>query len=256
MDSTQKLLEIMARLRDPQSGCPWDREQTYASIAPYTIEEAYEVADVIAQRDYEGLQDELGDLLFQVVFLSRIAEEEGRFAFDDVAAAIAAKLTRRHPHVFADADPEQFSDAEWERIKGQERTARDPEASVLDGIPGALPALKRAQKIGKRAATVGFDWPESSAVRAKVDEELAELDAAVTGGSLDAAREELGDVLFSLVNLARHLGIDAEQALSQSNGKFAQRFRGMEAAAQREETTLSDLELDRLEALWEAQKGR
>ncbi|MEM7503636.1 MAG: nucleoside triphosphate pyrophosphohydrolase [Pseudomonadota bacterium] len=256
MDSIEKLLEIMAQLRDPRSGCPWDREQTYASIAPYTIEEAYEVADVIAQADYDGLQDELGDLLFQVVFLSRIAEEEGRFAFGDVAAAIAAKLTRRHPHVFADADPAQFSDAEWERIKGRERTERDPEASVLDGIPAALPALKRAQKMGKRAATVGFDWPESSAVRAKVDEELAELDAAVNAGSLEAAREELGDVLFSLVNLARHLGIDAEQALSLSNGKFAQRFRGMEAAAGREETRLSDLDLDRQEALWEAQKGR
>lgn len=256
MDNIQKLLDIMTRLRDSDTGCPWDREQTYASIAPYTIEEAYEVAQAIAEEDYDELLDELGDLLFQVIFLSRIAEEDGRFRFADVAGAISDKLIRRHPHVFADADPGQFGDAQWERIKQEERNQRDPEASALDGIPAALPALKRAQKLGKRAATVGFDWPERTPVRKKVDEELAELDAAVTGESLDAVRGELGDVLFSLVNFARHLGIDAEQALAESNRKFAKRFAGMEAAARRKGTALSALDLEAQEALWEVQKSR
>lgn len=254
MDSIQKLLEIMVQLRDPDSGCPWDRAQSYASIAPYTLEEAYEVADAIAESDYDALLDELGDLLFQVVFLSRIAEEEGRFRFADVAAAIAAKLIRRHPHVFADADGKDFGDAQWEQIKLEERSEKAPDASALDGIPTALPALKRAQKLGKRAATLGFDWPEASGARQKVSEELAELDEAASTEQHDAARAELGDVLFSVVNLARHLGIDAEQALAEANRKFGRRFRGMEEAAREAGVALADLSLDEQESLWRTQK--
>lgn len=260
MTSIEKLLEVMRRLREPVGGCPWDAEQTYSSIVPYTLEEAYEVAEAIAAEDLGALKDELGDLLFQVVFLSRIAEEEGAFAFDDVVDAIRDKLVRRHPHVFA-AGPEDAAagaaevQQTWEQIKASERAAETADASALAGIPLALPALKRASKLGKRAASVGFDWPDSAGVRAKLDEELAELDRALESGSADAVSEELGDVLFSAANLARHLGVDAEQALAAASRKFAERFRGMEAQAERDGVALADLNLDALEALWRAQKG-
>ena len=255
MTSIEKLLELMKTLRDPQKGCPWDREQSYRTIAPYTIEEAYEVAEAIAEDDTAALKDELGDLLFQVVFLSRIAEEEGTFSFDDVASAIHEKLVRRHPHVFGEHDDAAIGDG-WEQIKRAERAKNTPQADALHGVPLALPALKRAAKLGKRASTVGFDWPDTGGVRANLDEELAELDAAVASGDQAAMVDELGDVLFSAANLARHLRIDAEQALADANRKFARRFRGMEAAARAAGRSLDALEPDELERLWEAQKAR
>ena len=254
MSSIEKLLELMKTLRDPQAGCPWDRAQSYQSIVPYTIEEAYEVAEAVAENDLSALEDELGDLLFQVVFLSRIAEEEGAFSFDDVANGIHEKLVRRHPHVFGGRDDAVAGDG-WEQIKRAERAQKSPRAGVLGDVPLALPALKRASKLGKRAAAVGFDWPDASGVRAKIDEELAELDAAASEADKAALVEELGDVLFSTANLARHYGFDAEQALAEANRKFIRRFRGMEKAAQAAGRSLEALDPDDLESLWEAQKG-
>ena len=243
----------MKTLRDPRGGCPWDREQTYRSIAPYTIEEAYEVADAIAENDVSALRDELGDLLFQVVFLSQIAAEEGAFSFDDVARGIHEKLVRRHPHVF-EADSDAAAGG-WERIKREERAEKSPQADALSGIPRALPALKRAAKLGKRAASVGFDWPDAGGVRTKLDEELDELETAIREGDAEGIAEELGDVLFSTANLARHLDVDAEQALTDANRKFARRFRGMDAAARAAGESLEGLAPEALERLWEAQKG-
>ena len=255
MSSIEKLLDIMAALRDPQDGCPWDLQQDFSSIAPYTIEEAYEVADAIARGDLAALEDELGDLLFQVVFHARMAEEQGAFGFEDVARGIADKMLRRHPHVFGSAEeraagPEKGA---WERIKSAERRTSGVTPGVLDGIPLSLPALKRAQKLGKRAATVGFDWRDPAGVRNKVDEELDELDAALDAGDAAAVREELGDLLFSIANLARHLGVDAEDALAAANRKFERRFRAMEAG---EKGALADLDEAALEARWQAAKGR
>ncbi len=255
MSSIEKLLDIMAALRDPQDGCPWDLQQDFSSIAPYTIEEAYEVADAIARGDLAALEDELGDLLFQVVFHARMAEEQGAFGFEDVARGIADKMLRRHPHVFGSAEeraagPEKGA---WERIKADERRTSGVTPGVLDGIPLALPALKRAQKLGKRAATVGFDWRDPAGVRNKVNEELDELDAARDAGDAAAVREELGDLLFSVANLARHLGVDPEDALAAANRKFEGRFRAMEAG---EKGTLADLDEAALEARWQAAKGR
>ncbi len=231
MDSIEKLLEVMSRLRDPQTGCPWDLAQSFRSIAPYTIEEAYEVADAIARDDIEDLKDELGDLLFQVVFYSQMANEQGQFDFDEVAAGIAEKMVRRHPHVFGDAEASTAPEIEgsWEAIKERERAEQD-DGSALAGVARALPALKRAQKLGKRAGRVGFDWPDRQGVRAKIEEELDELEQAV--GVRDAAgiEEEMGDLLFAVVNLARHLEIDPEQSLGGANRKFERRFRDMEAA--------------------------
>jgi len=224
----ERLLEIMARLRDPQDGCPWDRQQDFASIAPHTIEEAYEVADAIERADLAALRDELGDLLFQVAFHSQLASEHGSFRFDDVVDAICDKLTRRHPHVFGGA---RIADAEeqtraWERIKAAERRANDGAAGALSGIPAALPALTRARKLGARAADTGFDWPDTAGPRAKIDEELAELDRA--GGDPARSEAELGDLLFSVVNLSRHLGIDPESALRRANDRFTRRFGHLE----------------------------
>ncbi len=217
------LLQVMRRLRDPQGGCPWDVAQTFASIAPYTLEEAYEVADAIERDDLVALRDELGDLLFQVVFHARMAEEAGAFRFADVAQGISDKLTRRHPHVFAGT-----GHADWEGLKAQERSAGGTHG-VLDGIALALPALTRAAKLGKRAARVSFDWQDAAQVRHKVSEELAELDAAVAGAEGEArVAEELGDLLFALAQWARHQGIDPEAALRQANGKFQRRFAMME----------------------------
>jgi ATP diphosphatase len=250
------LLTLMARLRDPQRGCPWDREQSFATIAPFTIEEAYEVADAIERGDREQLRDELGDLLFQVVFHARMAEERGWFGFADVAASIHAKLVRRHPHLFAGA-PLAAEDLprEWEAQKAREREQRagreggDPGA--LAGVPAALPALMRAAKLGRRAARVGFDWADVNGVRAKVAEELTELDAAA---GHEAAAEELGDLLFAVVNLSRHLEIDAESALRGANAKFERRFRLMEQLAAERGRPLANLTADEWDALWRESK--
>ncbi len=255
--SIERLREIMARLRDPQRGCPWDLEQDFASIAPHTLEEAYEVADAIERGDLGALRDELGDLLFQVVFHARLAEERGAFGFDDVAAAICDKLERRHPHVFGDAVVTDAGEQTrlWEQLKARERAAGGQGSGVLDGIPAALPALTRSRKIGRRAAEVGFDWPDAAGPRAKIDEELAELDQARADGAADRRLEaELGDLLFSVANLARHLGLDPERALSRANERFSRRFRVIERelASMGVEPAAAGPEL--LDRLWRAAK--
>ncbi|MGB6606090.1 MAG: nucleoside triphosphate pyrophosphohydrolase [Steroidobacteraceae bacterium] len=251
------LLTLMARLRDPQNGCPWDRQQTFASIAPYTIEEAYEVADAIARDDRAQLRDELGDLLFQVVFHARLAEERGWFDFAAVAQAIHAKLVRRHPHVFAGVSLEPAAlMREWEEQKARERAALaapGSERSALGDVPPALPALMRAAKLGRRAGRVGFDWPDPAGVRAKIAEELREADAAVAAGD-GAVAEELGDLLFAVVNWARHLEIDAEAALRAGNDKFERRFRCMERLARARGLTLERLSGEEWDGLWREAK--
>ena len=256
-DALGALLELMARLRDPERGCPWDRQQSFASIAPYTIEEAYEVADAIERGDREHLRDELGDLLFQVVFHARMAEERGWFDFAQVAGAIHDKLVRRHPHVFAGTQPtpEELVRV-WEEQKASERAAAargGPAHAVLADVPRALPALTRAAKLSRRAARVGFDWPDAAAVRDKVREELAEADAAVAAGG-DAVAEELGDLLFAIANWSRHLGIEPEQALRAANSKFERRFALMERAAAERGLTLARLSAEEWDALWRAAK--
>jgi MazG family protein len=249
-----RLLTIMARLRDPQHGCPWDREQSFATIAPYTLEEAYEVADAIARGDMIALKDELGDLLFQVVFHSRMAEEAGLFCFDDVAAAITDKMERRHPHVFGNVriDSAAAQTAAWEEHKAAERRDRANHAgsghSVLDGVALALPALLRAVKIQARAARIGFDWPEARPVFDKLGEETTELQTEFEAGAdLTRLEDELGDVLFAAANLARKLGIDPEAALRRATTKFERRFRRVEALASEHRV---GKDLDALEALW------
>src|SRR5690606_4056754 len=219
-----RLIEIMALLRDPTRGCPWDREQTFATIAPYTIEEAYEVADAIERGALDELPTELGDLLLQVVFHARIAEEEGRFDFGDVVERICDKLVRRHPHVFGDEriDSAAAQTAAWEEHKRRERSAKAQ--GVLADVPVGLPGLTRAAKLGRRAAAVGFDWPDAAGVRAKVTEELAELDAAIAAADRDAIAAEVGDLLFAVANLCRHLGLDPESCIRAANQKFAARF--------------------------------
>jgi ATP diphosphatase len=250
-----RLLGIMARLRDPDTGCPWDRVQDFASIAPYTIEEAYEVADAIARADFAALPDELGDLLFQVVYHARMAEEAGRFDFADVAAAIADKMVRRHPHVFGDEAAREaaaHSDA-WEAQKAGERRARS-ESGVLDGVPVALPALTRAEKLTKRAARVGFDWPDAAAVLDKLDEEVAELRAELAGADPDRLEDELGDMLFVLANLGRKLGVDPEAALRRANAKFTARFTAVERQLAARGTSPADSSLEEMEAEWQEAK--
>jgi ATP diphosphatase len=244
-DDITALVEIMARLRDPATGCPWDVQQDFASIAPYTIEEAYEVADAIARNDMAGLCDELGDLLLQVVYHSRMAEEDGHFALSDVIAAICDKMIRRHPHVFGDGD----TSPGWEAIKAAERANKDTDTSALAGVALALPALLRAEKIQKRAARTGFDWPDLTGVTAKIEEELAEVQDAKTP---EHQQEEVGDLLFAVVNLARHLKIDPEEALRRANAKFEGRFRSMEHMAEREggSGSFTTLSLEEKEALW------
>ena len=241
-----RLVSIMARLRDPASGCEWDTVQTFATIAPYTIEEAYEVADAIERADMADLKDELGDLLLQVVFHARMAEEAGHFALNDVITAICDKMERRHPHIFGDAV--EGGHYLWEQIKASERGAKGAE-SALDGVAIGLPALLRAEKLQKRAARTGFDWPDASGPRAKIDEELAEVDTAAS----DAEREEeVGDLLFAVVNWARKLGVDPEAALRAANAKFERRFKTMEVA----DAKFSERSLDEQEALWQAAKSR
>ncbi len=239
-----RLIAVMARLRGPD-GCPWDRAQTFATIAPYTIEEAHEVADAIARGDMAALKDELGDLLLQVVFHARMAEEQKAFSLREVAEAIVAKLERRHPHVFAGAVARSAGEVRdsWEAIKAAERGP----GSVLDGVPPGLPALLRAQKLGARAGRAGFDWPDASGARAKVLEELAELDAAGTDA---ARREEAGDLLFALVSWLRHLGIDAETALAEAGRKFERRFREIE-----QHPDFARFSLEEKERLWQAAKA-
>jgi len=246
----------MQRLRDPENGCPWDVAQDFSSIAPYTIEEAYEVADAIERGDFDALQDELGDLLFQVVFYARMGEERGCFDFDAIAAGIAEKMIRRHPHVFGSAEERAAGNVNgsWEEIKEREREAH-PDDSVLAGVAKALPALKRAEKLGNRAARVGFDWPDRQGVRDKIHEELDELELAVGSREQADIDEEFGDLLFAVVNLARHLDIDAENALARANHKFERRFRAMEAEIVGQ-GGFRGLSLETMERSWRAAKGR
>ena len=253
----QSLLDIMRRLRDPESGCPWDLKQNFHTIVPFTIEEAYELADAIAAEDFAQIRDELGDVLFQVVFYAQMASEQSLFTFEDVVDGIAEKLRRRHPHVFAATGGQSASAGEvkerWEQIKGEERQQKN-QKGTLDDIPKALPALSRSQKLQKRAARVGFDWSEIDAVRGKVDEELGELAEAISEGESAAIESEVGDIFLAMVNLARHLGIDAEAALRHANRRFEKRFRLMETAADRDGSQLSEESLERLEERWEAAK--
>jgi MazG family protein len=257
-DSTpiERLRGVMARLRSPDGGCPWDIEQTFATIAPYTIEEAYEVADAIESGEPQKIRDELGDLLFQVVFHARMAEERGWFDFDAVATSIHDKLVRRHPHVFAGTE---FAKANWEDQKAEERAAsakeRGDAVSILDDIPRALPALSRARKLGKRASRVGFDWPDVAGIREKVNEELAELDAEVAANRTEAVAEELGDALFTLVNLGRKLDVDAEDALRTANAKFTCRFKHMEELSRQRGMSLEALSPAEWDALWTESKA-
>jgi ATP diphosphatase len=250
-----RLLAVMARLRDRATGCPWDIEQDFSSIAPYTIEEAYEVADAIARGDRGSLRDELGDLLFQVVYHARMAEEEGAFAFADVVRGIADKMVRRHPHVFGDESRDKSADQQtidWERLKAAERGVG---ASALDGVATGLPALTRAVKLQNRAARVGFDWPDASHVLAKVREEADELVAARDAGDEAGVYEEYGDLLFVMANLARHLGIDPEAALRATNAKFTRRFKAVEAALAAENRRPTEATLAEMDALWDAAKA-
>lgn len=247
----ERLLGIMAHLRDPEHGCDWDIAQTFATIAPYTVEEAYEVADAIERADMAALRDELGDLLLQVVFHSRIAEEAGLFAFADVARAIADKMEARHPHIFGDGgETDVTREVRWEKLKAQERAAKGA-TSALDGVALALPALMRAEKLQKRAARVGFDWPDTAGPADKVREELQELDEAA---SPEERMEEAGDLLFAAVNAVRAYGVAPEDALRAANAKFERRFRAMEAIAEAQGVDFAELPLGRQEALWQAVK--
>jgi nucleoside triphosphate diphosphatase len=252
----EALLEVMRRLRDPEHGCPWDLAQTFATIAPYTLEEAFEVADAIERDDLEALREELGDLLFQVVFHARLAEEQGAFSFADVARGLADKMRRRHPHVFGagevvDAAAQTVA---WETHKARERAGR--RQGTLDGVPLGLPALARAQKLGRRAARVGFDWPDEAAVREKIREETQELEDAIAGRDRapEAVDEEFGDLLFTMVNLARHLDVDAEGALRRASLKFERRFREVEARLAASGRTPEQAAPDELERLWNQAK--
>lgn len=254
-DAIAQLIDIMARLRDPETGCPWDQVQDFSTIAPYTIEEAYEVEDAIARGSPATLLDELGDLLFQTVYHARMAEERGWFAFADVAATISDKMIRRHPHVFGEAEArtEAGQVAAWEAQKAAERAARS-ETGTLAGIPLGLPALTRAAKLTKRAARVGFDWPDAAAVLDKLEEEADELRVELRNGSeppdVERVKDEVGDLLFVLANLARKLDLDPEDCLRGANRKFEQRFRFIEEALKSEGKTPADVDLDRMEALW------
>ncbi len=260
-----RLIEIMAALRTPVTGCPWDLEQNFATIVPYTIEEAYEVADAITRGDFEDLREELGDLLLQVVYHARMAEEQKAFAFGDVVEAITKKMIRRHPHVFADEDgniaPAGVKSA-WERIKAEEkaeRAARRPpeetsHSSLLSGVKAGQPALTRAMALQRKASTVGFDWNDPRAVLAKIREEADEIEAALEGGNADELAEETGDLLFALVNLARHVGADPESALRGTNAKFERRFAYIERALAAKGRSLEEATLEEMDALWNEAK--
>ena len=252
-----RLQAIMARLRDPARGCPWDLEQDFDSIAPYTIEEAYEVADAIARRDHGELEDELGDLLLQVIYHAQMADEAGLFGFDDVVRGIADKMMRRHPHVFGDESRDKSAEQQtedWERLKAGERAAARP-VGALAGVAAGLPALTRAVKLQNRAARVGFDWPDAGAVLDKIAEETAELVEARDGGEAARVAEEYGDLMFVMANLARHLGIDPEGALRKANAKFIRRFEAIEAALAAEGRSPAELTLAEMDALWDRAKA-
>ncbi|WP_323761246.1 nucleoside triphosphate pyrophosphohydrolase [Maricaulis sp.] len=252
----ERLRAIMAKLRDPNGGCPWDLEQDFRSIAPYTIEEAYEVADAIERERYDELKDELGDLLLQVIFHSQMAQEAELFDFDDVVQAINDKMIRRHPHVFGDASSRDADTQtlEWEAIKAAERKASDKGESLLDDVPVALPAIKRAQKLQKRAATVGFDWPTAEQVLDKVDEELAEVREAMASGDIDAVAEEIGDLVFVSTNLGRKMKVDVEAATRAANTKFERRFRHIEVSLAAGGRKFADTSLAEMEGLWDEAK--
>jgi MazG family protein len=254
-----RLLAIMARLRDPADGCPWDLEQTFATVAPYTVEEAYEVADAIERGDLTDLREELGDLLLQVVFHARMAEEKGAFAFEDVARAINDKMIRRHPHVFGDETYASLAHQKegWEALKAAERQGKGNgrAASLLDDVPIGLPALTRAVKLSRRAAGVGFVWPTVHEVVAKLDEEVDELKAEIAAGDLEKARQEMGDVLFVVANLARTLEVDPEDALRFTNAKFARRFQYIEARLAERGLTPDESDLEEMDALWDEAKA-
>jgi ATP diphosphatase len=260
----EQLVDIMARLRDPESGCAWDLQQTFDTIVPYTVEEAYEVADAVAAQDWPELREELGDLLLQVVFHSRMAQEQQLFDLADVVSTLNEKLLRRHPHVFGEqaqvssdsTSIEQIKQT-WEQIKSTERHQKGrPHDSALDGVPSGLPALQRATKLQKKAAKVGFDWPDARAVWPQVGAEMDELEQAFVSGERDAIEEELGDVLFTLVNFSRHVKLDADMALRRSAEKFQKRFHDMEQQARDAGQTLASLDEDALEALWRSAKER
>lgn len=257
----QGLLDIMAALRDPERGCPWDREQTFRTILPYTIEETYEVADAIEREDMEHLRDELGDLLFQVVFYARMAEEQGSFCFADIVAGICDKLERRHPHVFADETITSAAEQSraWERHKQAERDSRQTSGvldTLLSDIPAALPALMRAEKLHRRVATVGFDWPDIHGVLDKLDEELGEVREVIDEGqSRERLQDEIGDLLFVTTILARHGGIDSETALRQANAKFERRFRSMEKTLQKQGKDLYNSSLQEMDDAWDVVKA-
>jgi tetrapyrrole methylase family protein/MazG family protein/ATP diphosphatase len=252
-----RLLAIMARLRDPADGCPWDLEQTFATVAPYTVEEAYEVADAIERQDLGDLKEELGDLLLQVVFHARMAQEQGAFAFEDVAAAINDKMIRRHPHVFGGESYASLADQKegWEALKAAEREDKGRADSLLDDVPLTLPALTRAVKLSKRAAGVGFVWPTVQEVIAKLDEEVSELKAEIAAGDLEKARQEMGDVLFVVANVARTLEVDPEDALRFTNAKFVRRFRYIEARLAERGKTPDQSDLAEMDALWDEAKA-
>jgi nucleoside triphosphate diphosphatase len=242
----------MTALRDPEHGCPWDKEQTFATIAPYTIEEAYEVSDAIARADFAGLPDELGDLLFQVVYHAQMAEAAGRFDFATVARTVADKMIRRHPHVFGDAASRDAAEqtVAWETHKTAERAAR-AETGTLAGVPSGLPALTRAAKLTARAARVGFDWPDAPAVLSKLDEEVAEVRAELSDANPDRLADEVGDLLFVLANLARKLDLDPETCLRQANLKFARRFNAMEQHVASKGKALAEISLEDMESVWQ-----
>jgi MazG family protein len=255
MNNIERLLNLVRKLRDPETGCPWDLAQNYASIVPHTLEEAYEVADAIQREDKAALKDELGDLLFQVVFYAQLAREEGAFSFADVVAAVTEKMIRRHPHVFGDAQYATVSEqtAAWENIKALEQG--DVRSGVLDGIPLALPALTRALKLQRKAARVGFDWSEAASVLAKVREELEEIEEVIAhSADRDQLQEEIGDLLFACTNLARHRQVDPEAALRAANAKFERRFRGIEARLAETERTPQQASLNEMDELWEQVK--
>ena len=254
----------MACLRDKEFGCNWDKKQTYQSIAPYTLEEAYEVIDAIERADFEGLKDELGDLLFQVIFYSQIAKEEERFNFDDVVDAIVNKMLRRHPHVFPDGDLQRFGEpshlseeeisAQWQNIKAQEK-AQQPPRGILDEVPVSMPGMMQAVKLQQKAAKFGFDWPEIQPVFAKIREELAELEDAIAEGESEHVVEEMGDVLFAVTNLARHLQVSPDMALQKTNSKFRRRFARIESLLTEQQRKLTDCSLDELDRYWEQAKS-
>lgn len=262
--SLDDLIRLMDALREPESGCPWDLQQTFASIVPHTLEEAYEVADCIEREDWDHLRDELGDLLFQVVFYARLADEQGWFDLHRIIDQLVTKLIRRHPHVFptgslstagVEAIAVEQVNSNWEAIKQQERAAKS-RTGVLDDIPVGLPALSRAAKLQRRAARVGFDWPDTRGVLDKIEEEIAELREALAKGDLDNAREEIGDLLFAQVNLARHLEIDPEQAVRHTNAKFERRFRHVESCVADSGQAWEQLNLDQLDHWWDEAKHK